>query len=194
MVKYNFGCGPIRYEGWINVENIGYKDRDDHGCGHLPITHIDLINGEWPTEPAEFIFTGHFLSQLTPQQGLKFIKNCFTLLKSGGVLRIAENDVLHIIKCYLMSDGDDVKFDNRCLTKKVPCTSEKFLSPMHQFWTHIHRYNWKFLYDEATLDAFLTEAGFIDVKRCHSRESEHPELRNLDHPRTMEVIMEATKP
>lgn len=55
-----------------------------------------------------------------------------------------------------------------------------------RFWGH------QFIYDETELIILLKEAGFLNVRRMPWRESEHPELRNLEtRPYFDDLILEA---
>ena len=93
MLKLNFGAGSNHLDGWEN------HDIDVDITKPLP----------YQNNTVSFIMNEHVLEHVTQQQGVIFLKECFRILKPGGVLRIATPSISRILK---LEDESYRKFVN----------------------------------------------------------------------------------
>ena len=91
MKKLHLGCGKIYFDGWINIDS----DSDEADLKH------DLRNPlPYENNSVDFIYNEHFIEHLTVKEGLRFLSECFRVLKKGGVLRIAGPSLDYIMFHY----------------------------------------------------------------------------------------------
>ena len=71
-MKINFGCGSNILDGWKNHD------------AEMDVTHPL----PYPDECAEIILAEHIGEHLTGPQLLRFLDECYRILKDGGVMRL----------------------------------------------------------------------------------------------------------
>jgi predicted SAM-dependent methyltransferase len=95
-MKYlNLGCGPkyVKSSDWLNADMLPYgKD----------VIQCNFLNGI-PMESNTFdlVYNSHVLEHFSKKDGEIFIKECYRILNSGGVIRIAMPNLEEIAKQYL---------------------------------------------------------------------------------------------
>lgn len=178
-MKLHLACGSQYKDGWTNVDgNRGVK---------ADIYH-DLSKGvPMPDNFVDYIYHEHFLEHLDAEQGKRFLRECYRVLKPGGVMRIATPDLEDIIAAYQKKNWRKRKWvdlhgygwiKNRC----------EYVNICMRDWEH------KFVYDEECLREYLTEIGFKDMIRCKDNESSHEALKNIETRVGQDsLILEATK-
>ncbi len=183
QLKLNLGCGTDYKPDWINIDNNSYKN-----IKKLDI-NWDLSRGiPFENNSVDFIFNEHFLEHLTVEEGQTFLKDCKRVLKKGGVLRISMPDLENTVKDYFNPNWKEEKKD---FYKKfgldfIKTRAEK-INISFRWWGH------KWLYDGEELERRLKEAGFNNIKFCNLRESEYPDLRNLETRNESTLIAEVIK-
>lgn len=89
----NLGCGQRFHPDWINV--------DSSSTGHEVIAH-DLTTGlPFADDRFEIVYHSHVLEHFTRQEALVFLRECFRVLKPGGVMRVVVPDLEAIVRLYL---------------------------------------------------------------------------------------------
>lgn len=182
-IKLHLGCGTVYKEDWINIDN-----NSDNNIEKLDI-NWDL---RWPLpfddNSVDFIYNEHFLEHLTVEEGKEAIKRFMKVLKPGGVMRISMPDLLFCVNMYL---DDNWKENNKEFLEKFGLnfvqTKAEMININFRQWGH------KWLYDWSELDRRLREAGCVDVKRGNFRESDYPELKNLETRNESTLIAEVQK-
>jgi predicted SAM-dependent methyltransferase len=93
-MKYvNLGCGNRYHKDWINFDFIS---------GTLDVKQHDLTRGiPLENNSTDVVYHSHVLEHFNKEGGKFFLSECFRVLKSGGVLRIAVPDLEQITKSYL---------------------------------------------------------------------------------------------
>ncbi len=76
-LRLHLGSGPNYLEGWLN------HDRDIDLRKPLP----------WPDGSAELIFCEHTIEHIAMPEGMRFVEECYRVLKPGGTLRLSFPDV-----------------------------------------------------------------------------------------------------
>ncbi|MEG4111291.1 methyltransferase domain-containing protein [Microcoleus sp. Pol12A6] len=177
--KLHIGCGQVKLVGWINIDEMLHPGITD--------LQLDITKGlPYDDDSCSLIHHEHFLEHLSAEAGLSFLKECYRLLKSGGVMRIAMPSLDQIIeKCYLgnWKDQDWLKWPEYQFIK----TRAEMLNISFRWWGH------QWLYDREELHRRLQEAGFTIIRDVEWGNSDIPELRNLETRKDSLLICEAEK-
>lgn len=189
MHSLNLGCGNRPIAGWMNLDLGGSANVVCDLRGPIP----------YPDASVKYVYSEHFIEHLDEVDGFNLMKECYRVLIPGGILRFSCPDLAQYVQAYLSweKDGraDKEKFTNGVNYLNYAILGEarndiRYLSPIRNSVDYGHRY----YYDEQEMTRKLTAAGFRDIVRCSWRESQHPELRNLEwRPSTRDLIMEGVK-
>ncbi len=100
----NFGCGRVYHPEWINLDTA--PDSSE------VIAHDVRRAFPYPADSFDGLYGSHVLEHLQPQAGMRLLRECFRILKPGGIVRIAVPDLEVIARLYLQSlegalAGDD---------------------------------------------------------------------------------------
>ena len=135
-IKLNIGCGPnvFPFPGWVNYDHVDFSECLDGirrmpvdaaldyqkglvrflQAGEVPDCRVhDLRTGfrQHPDGSVDAIYLGQVLEHLNPlHEALKLIRECFRMLRPGGVLRIATPDLDLLVRAYVdgrMADFTD---------------------------------------------------------------------------------------
>jgi len=186
-VRLHIGAGSVRLDGWLNTDILP----------HLSALFLDATR-RFPIRDntVSYIFSEHFIEHMPRRSAISFLKECFRVLKPGGMLRVSTPDAEALAKAYL----------NR--SEQARLLNERNRKLSYQYSTHpIDILNTAFkedfhfcLYDAETLQRLLDSAGFCNMTRCKVSKSIHPELSGIEHhyigsiEDDFTLIMEATKP
>jgi len=177
--KLHIGCGAVKLAGWINIDESPHPGVTD--------LHLDIAQGlPYHENSCSLIHHEHFLEHLSAEAGLNFLKECYRVLKSGGVMRIAMPSLdLIIEKSYLgnWKDQDWLKWPEYQFIQ----TRAEMLNISFRWWGH------QWLYDREELHRRLREAGFTIIRDVEWGNSDIPELRNLETRKDSLLICEAEK-
>lgn len=201
-VKLNLGCGLAVAPDWLNIDGSlnalvagmpspmhrlvyhltgarQYYSEQEY-CrllkGHK-FMHHDLSTGiPLKNEVADYIFSSHFLEHLFRKDADHLLRECYRVLKPGGVLRISVPDLEYALSLY--SSGQ---------TEKM-IQSYFFVEDGDNYYSR-HKY----MYDYAMLSEQLGDIGFSDVKRCQYRQGCVPDIELLDNRPEESLFVEAVK-
>ena len=165
VVKINFGSGPIRLDGWINV---------DLDPSLRPDVVTELTRGvPFASGAVDFIFAEDLVAYLGLPGLRVFLSECRRILKPQGAMRVLTPDLARLARMYLEAPAELVDLWNR--TVGVPVTTGTACEVMNLAMELAGR----FPYDSATLVQLAAEAGF-DAVRVGYRESRFAPLACLD--------------
>jgi predicted SAM-dependent methyltransferase len=122
------------------------------------------------------VFSSHLLEHLPPDIARNCLRESHRVLGSGGVIRVGVPDLDLLVARYSPTEADDFVyrvFESRQSRDK-------------------NRHHW--MYNEHSLAAALTEAGFTDPVRRSYRVGACPDLGVLDNRPDETLFMEAVKP
>jgi len=106
----NLGCGERFIESWNNIDFVSNSPF---------VTQHDLNTGiPLDDDSVEVVYHSHILEHFTREKGDQLIKECFRVLKPGGVIRVAVPDLEQLAKQYLnnldkaVSDNSEMNDEN----------------------------------------------------------------------------------
>ncbi len=163
MTKLHIGCGPIKLDGYVNI---------DIEPSHEPDIVGDIL--EMDFKDVDVIYSCHCIEHLSLEDAQKAFGLFYKWLKIGGILRLSVPSLELAAKAYVV--GSDMKFLYGANFKgyylyDTPC--ERFNFFMKE-WEH------KVTYDFSQLELMLSNAGFVVIEGRGANESSIP---NFNHDR-----------
>lgn len=175
LVKVNLGCGLAVVKGWINVDAslnalVASWPRAAHKllyrlsganryysleqyCDLLEnhvFLHHDLSHSiPLKDQTADFVYSSHFLEHLFKQDAERLLRDCYRVLKSGGIVRICVPDLAYALSLYVAGEKEKMLANYFFVEDK-----ESFLA------------RHKYMYDFELLKTLLEKIGFSQVTRC----------------------------
>jgi predicted SAM-dependent methyltransferase len=203
IVRLNLGCGLQCPEGWINVDSsFGVKIAKRPVLKKLinslvPTKWGILPNISWPsnaiwmditrpfkfkTNSIDYVYSSHTIEHLGYEEATFVFKECFRVMKQGGVFRVIVPDLDRLVNVYLkMKTEDPAKaakmFHEYSLYFEIPYP--KTFADSFKFYFK-SKNNHRFLYNEAALKEQLECAGFSNIKRMEYGISEIPGIEKID--------------
>lgn len=196
-LRLHLGCGAVLKPGWVNVDyaqpvrlmrlaapvatRLGWIEPDFE-----PAPPADLswdIRRRLPFRPdsVDAIFAEHVLEHFTYAAGLELVRNCYAILRSGGVLRLGVPDLECYVRGYLGADPAlDEVHPNR--PTRAVALSEIF-----------YRYGHRAGYDFETLAVLCRDAGFISTGRSSFGEGRLGPIADSESRRSGTLYVEAIK-
>lgn len=193
QAKINLGCGRNLIEGWINIDNspsvvlakipllkttlfrLGLISRSTYETEwSTNIVWQDVTKGlSYAEASIDKIYSSHMLEHMDRASGERVIRECYRLLKPGGVFRLVVPDLAfhaqryleHVHEANSSRDAHDDFLWNVYGGYLVPRRKGAY-----------HRY----MYDWPTLRTLLQAAGFRHLVKQNHRSSIDPELAELD--------------
>lgn len=169
--KLHLGCGPVRLEGWINID----------AEGETADMRLDLRQAlPFETGSVSRIFAEHFIEHVTRAEGLSLMRECRRVLASGGIMRITTPDLRFLVGMYVA--GETGEWRDMGWRPSSPCA---MINEGMRLWGH------QWLYDREDLTALAGAAGFRRIDFRPWRQSPHADLSNLEtRPYHRELIAE----
>jgi predicted SAM-dependent methyltransferase len=95
-LKLNLGCGPNIRPGWVNVDLFA----------EAPF-HYDVRYGlPFADGSCSYVYSEHLLEHLPYTDGVQFLRECFRVLDTGGVLRTVVPNYIEIFRAYVYNKGE----------------------------------------------------------------------------------------
>jgi predicted SAM-dependent methyltransferase len=174
-MRLHLGCGAYPLTGWLNVDLAGLKVDLRWNLNTTPFPFAD--------DSIDAIFHEHTLEHLTAQKGLNFTRDCYRVLKPGGILRFGVPDARRYFEAYaginpgflLANWGMD--------------------EPIYVLNAEIYGQSHKQMYDERALYRLLLVAGFEQIHFCEPGETDLLQPAPYSERRKGDTLyVEATKP
>lgn len=119
MKPLNLGCGTRYHKDWINI-NFASNNKD--------VEAHDLLKGiPYQDNTFEVVYHSHLIEHFPKEKTPNFIKECYRVLKPGGIIRIATPNLEEIVKNY-------IKYLNRSLQNDK-------IAELRYDWTMIEMYD-----------------------------------------------------
>jgi predicted SAM-dependent methyltransferase len=154
LTKLHLGCGPVIHQGWVNIDNRRYRGVDK----------VLDVTKKLPFKNVDYIFAEHFIEHLAYRSALKLLRECRRALNDDGVLRLSTPNLDWVWSTHYKLDATEQEAVMACF----------YLNRAFRGWGH------QFLYNETTLKATLSDAGFSHFERVQYGESRHDALRGLE--------------
>lgn len=224
-LRLNIGCGLTTPLGWLNIDSsLNARFAQWPALRKilvlLRIIPLAQANIPWPRDiyiydvrrglpfpdnSVEAIYCSHFLEHLSREDAQIFIKECYRLLDTKGIIRIIVPDLTQCVEEYIKKIG---QIKQGILINELP--AERFLEALNIFERdsinkniflrfykkiifnkNIHRW----MYDEYALGFFLRQYNFFNIQRRGCYESLIKDIRKLDTPMRFDkaVCLEAQK-
>lgn len=211
-LKLHLGCGSTVVPGWENIDRspnvllskaphlrgllgkVGVlTEQQTTAAFPTGIIHADVRRRiPFPDEVAQFVYSSHMIEHMVREDGLRVVLESARVLAPGGILRIATPDLEALVEGYRtgyawegMTPADT--FMHSFGSATTPSTTLRRFA--HQLFTHPHQW----LYDEASLTRLFQDAGFIDVRRLKFRESDIPDIDEIED-REQSLFIEGRRP
>jgi len=182
--SFHLGCNTLLPRNWLNIDFLhNYPQGNFFSPPSAPDTTHVLLNWDLtkglPAEPnsLDFVYHSHLLEHLNYRDGLKLLSEIYSALKIGGRQRIVVPDLERYCKGYLNYHD---KFLEQFRDSETGIQSDIFETRgsifMSQFYEQDHKMSWDF----ETLFVALKKLGFRNIKRTQWRESDFPDLKQLE--------------
>ena len=196
--KLHLGCFDQPVRGWLNtditphiwVARVPGLARLMNRVGRLSdhrlaqhqagvfrsVKYLDLSRRfRLPDASISAIFSAHMLEHLPPEVAANCIRECYRVLRPGGVMRTGVPDLDTLVSRYDPADPDpvvDAIFETQRNGGK-------------------NRHYW--MYNERSLSRAMMDAGFQSTERRGYREGQCPDLELLDNRPGETLFIEAIK-
>lgn len=174
--KLHIGSGGNILDGWLNADLLPRSEK----ILQLDATKLFPLGDE----EFDYIFSEHMIEHISYPQGQQMLSECFRIMKRNARIRISTPDLAFLIDLYKPDKSDLQKEYIKWATDRfigyAPCSDDTFvINNFVRDWGH------QFIYDEKTLSASLSKAGFTNIVKCGLNQSEDGLLRNLEHEKRM---------
>jgi predicted SAM-dependent methyltransferase len=93
MNLLNLGCGSNFHKDWVNIDFVSNSEW---------VKSHNLLDGiPFDANSMDVVYHSHVLEHFSKSDGTQFIKECYRVLKTNGIIRIAVPDLETIAKEYL---------------------------------------------------------------------------------------------
>lgn len=187
---------PVKKEGWLTAD-IYTGDIYLDATRKLP----------FPDNSIDYIFSEHFLEHLNFASAIRHLNEIYEVIKPKGVVRISVPNLEKLVDVYIRKDEDLLKSFLDLLRKIVPDDEKpifqrrKRMLPAEFINVNFYGFDHYFMWDFEIFDQVLKVLGFSNIKQFKERESNIPELRNLERHSEMDPLnpqfalnIQATKP
>jgi predicted SAM-dependent methyltransferase len=193
--KLQLGTGSNVYDGWLNTDVVDYKRKNE-------VVYLDARKPfPLPSEAFDFVFSEHMIEHMSYAEGMRCLRECRRVLRSGGRIRIATPSLERMARLYDAELSDlQQRYVKWALNSFVP-DADAYL-PGFVVNNMMRNFGHEFVYDGQTLRHALETAGFVEIEDCPVGESRTPELRGLErHMRSASefnayetLVLEARRP
>jgi SAM-dependent methyltransferase len=204
----HLGCGLFAPAEWINVDGSLNAWFAQHPglrrlCGALHLAPRSQTEIPWPrnvrianlrkrlpfeTGSMDAVYASHVLEHLFRNDALALLRECYRMLKPGGLCRMLVPDLTTIIGEYLGQQtlpgevgakGDPARKLCRRLAMRAESRPRgSLIYRLYTALTDFHEHKW--MYDGPSLVNILAEAGFTACKERAYLESDIPFLEKVE--------------
>ena len=175
--RLHVGCGLNILDGWLNCD-LNPKRPD--------VLPMDATK-RFPFDDGKFdyVYSEHFVEHIDYAGGQNIFRECYRILKPGGIIRITTPDLAFLVGLYSKNQTDQqrayIEWATKNFIKNAPAARDVYVINKFFYcdWGH------QFIYDKESLAAALSSAGFIKLTFHQVGESEHEYLKNLEHVHRM---------
>ena len=187
LLKVNFGSFTNMFHNWVNCDIIDLSDfakRNGYIFKKVDVRErLPFFDNE-----VDVIVAHHLIEHLTREEGYKFLKECYRILKEGGVIRLSTPSIKTISYHYNIGDLREYYKDLNKGVEESRDNSEAFYRLLFE--------GHKTLYDGEDLKRIMEEIGFVNVEISKFNQSRSEAIRRetIDSYPTLSVYVEGEKP
>lgn len=211
-LKLNIGCGPGgQLEGYINIDNspsillgkfsaikkslwaLRIIDESKFVADWSGVIRCDVSKGiHYSNDTVDKIYSSHLIEHLPRDKGVIFIRECYRILKHGGVMRLVVPDLLFHAEQYVETTRELISREEIPSDRKIHDT---FLNTIYGAYLNKRRYGAEhyYMYDLPTLVSILKNSGFNNINKCEFREGADDELASFDSRPNESLHLECIK-
>jgi predicted SAM-dependent methyltransferase len=173
--RLHLGCGMYPLKGWLNIDLAGLNVDLRWNLNTTPFPFY--------SNTIDAIFHEHTLEHLTAQKGLNLTRDCYRMLRSGGILRLGVPDARRYFEAYAG------------INQTFLSANWGMNEPIYVLNAEIYGSSHKQMYDERALYRLLLVCGFEQIRFCESGQSDlFQEVPDSDRRRGDTLYVEARKP
>lgn len=217
----HLGCGLTAPDDWLNVDGslqVVFAQRPSlkRALVRLGVYPRSQAAISWPTNVLRLdlrkqlpfpeqrfgaVYSSHTFEHLFQDEALALARECYRVLRSGGVCRIVVPDLAAAIQKYLKESSQCIEADSAA-DKSIdellvhPRAPKAGLLGLYHRILGYHQHKW--MYDANSLKKLLIDAGFSDVTNPSCHQGRLPGLLQIENPSRVEggsgVIAEGIKP
>ena len=168
LVKLNLGCYMNMYHyGWINIDGLALQQWAKAN-GYV-FHQADLVKGiPFGNDSVDIINASHLIEHFTRDEALRFIQECWRVLKPTGVVRITTPDAVLLAGMY--TDGAiNTYAPVNVGVENASDDAEAFFNLMMA--------GHKTIWDFTALKKLLEKKGFEDIQACRFSQSRSQTIR-----------------
>lgn len=173
-LRLHLGSGGERKAGWVNVDLLGD-----------PVDLVWNLASPLPFESAsvDAVFHEHLLEHMPLRAGAALMRECYRVLKPGGILRVGVPDAGKLIRSYAG--------DRAYLEERHPDRPTAMVAVQELFYWNRHCA----MFDDETLRLFFQASGFADPEERDFGDSDIiGQAPDTERRRDETLYMEARKP
>ena len=152
------------YRNWLN------SDLENPPCCEEGIYSIYMdLNQDFPlpSDSFDYIFSQQGIEHFTYNRGIQILRECFRVLKPGGIVRIETPNIVYFIDNYRANDKPVAKAVHEFAKHfDSPPTHLTSLNAIVRHWGHLY------LYDVETLADLCRACGFVNVHEVEMGETD----------------------
>lgn len=95
MKLLNLGCGQKYHNDWLNID---FVSNNDYVIQHNLLEGIPIEDNE-----VDVVYHSHILEHFSRDDGFHFMEECYRVLNTNGIIRIAVPDLETIAKEYILN-------------------------------------------------------------------------------------------
>lgn len=162
MNKLNVGCGNRIHPEWANVDFVAVN---------AAVKAHDLRKGiPYPHDYFDCVYHSHVLEHLPKKSAEYFMRECFRVMKRGGILRVVVPDLEKIARGYLEalekassgSPGWDENYEWMLLELYDQTVRERSYGGLVDYFRRVPIPNWDFIYQRWGVQAKILLKHFSE--------------------------------
>jgi len=210
--RLHLGCGGCTPAGWVNIDGswnarlakypavrslLGSLRIVPPALAHIPWSSAVLYHDlrrplPFADESVEAIYASHLLEHLYYNEARRLLKDCYRVLRTGGVLRLVVPDLQSVLEEYWGATPFDGEQDLPTCTLRADRVNERlglrhFDAPrggvamrIYKALTDFDVHKW--MYDSESLTYYVKAAGLQNVSRMGFQQSRITDIAELEHP------------
>ena len=169
--KLHLGASNHTLEGWLNTDIFPHEN----------VMFMDATKTyPFPDQSFDLVYSEHMIEHVPYEAGQFMLKECYRVLRPGGLIRIVTPDLATIMALYAddlsPKQREYIAYMSQRFIPEAPEMSQTFvINAFFRMWGH------QFIFDEKRLVSCLKTAGFSDIQRRRLGDSSNPALSNLEN-------------